>query len=136
MSLIELNSGSGSICNDISGEASENKLQNIHTALGSVSGVTGFSGAASGIVSIVKTAMSLRNDVLPPASLLLKNGQSLNERFHLPAAPSFWFKNANDKKRHAAVFCNPSDNQSSVAILSEYQEKRVFQSFRPNHGFL
>lgn len=145
LDLIELSSGEcalpAAIGNGISGETSKKILQNIHTALGSASGLAGFSGAASGIVSIVKTAMSLRNDVLPPASLLLKPNQGLpnqvlNERFHLPAALSFWFKNANDKKRHAAVFCNTSDNQSSVAILSEYPEKKdKFQSFRPNHGF-
>lgn len=93
LSLIELHSSNevlpGAIGNEISVDTPDNKLQNVHTALGSASGVAGFSGAASGLVSIVKIAMSLRNDVLPPASLLLKNGQSLNERFH-PYLRSFF----------------------------------------------
>lgn len=128
-----------SACQDeflLPGISDSNRNSDIHTALGSAAGITGFSGAASGLVSIIKTALCLYNDVLPPVSGTMKRNHAPNGRFHIPSAPSFWFRNLGDKRRHAAVLCHTPGNQGCVAILSDYSgKKEIFQSFRPNHGF-
>lgn len=109
--------------------------KNVHTALGSGSGVVGFSGAASGLVSIIKTALCLYYDVIPPAHGL-RAPVNTSERYHIPVAPSFWFRNPKDGLRHALVSCKSSEGQSCFAVLSDnLPKKNIFQSFRPNHGF-
>lgn len=111
------------------------KNHGVHTAVGSVTGVTGFSGAVSGLVSLIKTAVSLNYSVLPPSFMSGFEEKIMDDRFHAPFAPSFWFRNVNDMKRRALVANSTEEGQSSIAILAEYEIKDAFQSFRPNHGF-
>ena len=102
--------------------------------IGSVKADIGHVGAASGLASLVKTALSLNQQILPP----LRNVDSLRyewirgkRRFMLPAGPQFWLRNRADGRRQALVSSVGVDGSCSHALLESYEASTVSSSTRP-----
>ncbi|MBI4676671.1 MAG: type I polyketide synthase [Elusimicrobia bacterium] len=74
-------------------------------ALGSVKDAVGHAGAAAGMASLVKAALALYQEVLPPlkAREARDEFRQAGERFHAPRLPQYWLRNQEDGPRRAGV---------------------------------
>ncbi|MBI5209964.1 MAG: type I polyketide synthase [Elusimicrobia bacterium] len=74
-------------------------------ALGSVKEVAGHAGAAAGMASLVKAALALYPEILPPLGLREARDEfrQAGERFHAPRLPQYWHRNRSDGPRRAGV---------------------------------
>ncbi len=91
--------------------------------VGSVKADIGHAGAASGLASLVKTALCLDRHILPP----LRNVETLRyewirgkRKFMLPAAPQYWLRNRADGPRRALVSSVGVDGSCSHALLESF----------------
>ncbi len=104
-------------------------------AIGSVKPNIGHTGAVSGLASVVKTAISLYQEIIPP----LRNTKSVSPPFHVPVYPQFWVRNRKEGPRRACVASMTRDGNCSHVILEgfEYssldqiQEKVILERRRP-----
>ena len=90
--------------------------------VGNVSGDIGFSGAAAGLASLVKTALCLDQRILPP----LRNSEHLSAEWSgkrrqmlAPAAPQYWLHNKKEGLRRALVCGIGGDGSCSHILLEE-----------------
>ena len=74
-------------------------------AVGSSKPNLGHTGAAAGLVSVVKTALSLYQEIIPPLNHFAepKNRRWLEDRFYLPKFPHYWLRNRETGVRRACV---------------------------------
>ncbi|TBR25550.1 acyltransferase domain-containing protein, partial [bacterium] len=74
-------------------------------ALGAVKPVIGHTGAASGLASLVKAALALYQEILPPLPLLEPRAElaSFKGALHAPRAPQVWLRNRVEGPRRAGV---------------------------------
>jgi PfaB family protein len=93
-------------------------------ALGSAKANIGHIGAAAGLASLVKTALCIHREIIPPLSgfthpenHLLEN----NTRFHLPRYPQFWVRNRVENPRRACVASMAGDGNISHVLLEGYE---------------
>ena len=92
-------------------------------AIGSIKPLIGDTGAASGLASVVKTALCLYQEILPP----LKNYTAPKEEiwemeiFHIPAFPQFWLRDRKEGPRRACVASMNWDGNCAHVILEEAQ---------------
>ncbi|MEZ4526515.1 MAG: polyketide synthase [Desulfobacterales bacterium] len=92
-------------------------------AIGSLKPLIGDTGAASGLASVVKTALCLYQEILPP----LKNYTAPKEEiwemeiFHVPAFPQFWLRDRKEGPRRACVASMNWDGNCAHVILEESQ---------------
>lgn len=84
-------------------------------AVGSTGTAIGECGAASGLASIVRTALCLHNRILP-GSL---NTGSFSDLFARPAAARYWMHNRADGPRRAGVTSRGRDGSFSHVVLEE-----------------
>ncbi len=88
-------------------------------ALGSVKANVGHSGASAALASVVKTALCLYHEIIPPfhASPPEPRTPNLEPLFHLPAYPQYWFRDRKEGPRRACVSSITIDGNCSHAIL-------------------
>ena len=88
-------------------------------AVGSVKPVIGHTGAAAGMASIIKTCLSLYQEILPPLPGFTVPHPHIWESnlFHIPRQPSYWVRNRSEGPRHAAVGAMTTDGNVMHAIL-------------------
>lgn len=88
-------------------------------AVGSLKSLVGDTGAVSGLASVVKTALSLYHDIIPPLSGFTAPAHEawLSERFHIPIQPQFWIRDRKDGPRRAAVSSMTTDGNTVHAVL-------------------
>ena len=74
-------------------------------AVGSLKAVAGDTGASSGLASVVKAALCLYHEILPPLPGFRDPGHDTwrEERFHIPVKPQFWIRDRKDGPRRAVV---------------------------------
>jgi acyl transferase domain-containing protein/3-hydroxymyristoyl/3-hydroxydecanoyl-(acyl carrier protein) dehydratase len=87
-------------------------------ALGSVKADIGHAGAASGLASLVKTALCLHNEILPPIRGVSGVVPGL-DGFLVPLGPQSWLRNREDGPRRASVAAIGGDGNCLHAILEE-----------------
>ncbi len=89
-------------------------------AVGSAKATQGHTGAAAGLVSVVKAALSLYHRVIPPLPAFRSPppGFWSPERFHLPARPLPWLRDRQAEPRAAAVLALTTDGNAGAAIIS------------------
>ena len=78
----------------------------LRCALGSVKAGIGHAGAASGLAGVVKAALAIYQEVLPPFAALRKPCPELERaanRFHVPREPQYWLRNRAEGPRRAGV---------------------------------
>ena len=88
-------------------------------AISSLKSMVGHTGAASGLASVVKTALCLYQEILPPmpgftTSSLFQKSAGL---FHVPIQPSYWVRNRTTGPRRACVASMTTDGSCAHAVL-------------------
>jgi acyl transferase domain-containing protein/3-hydroxymyristoyl/3-hydroxydecanoyl-(acyl carrier protein) dehydratase len=95
-------------------------------ALGSAKAVLGHAGAAAGMASLVKTALALYQEILPPLPLreAREEFRGAGERFHAPRAAQYWHRNLQDGPRRAGVSAVGLGG-NCVHVVLEAREQQV-----------
>jgi PfaB family protein len=94
----------------------------LNCAVGSVKANIGHTFNASGLASIIKTALCLHNRFVPgvPQWQTAKPGSfGDSNAFYIPTESKTWLKNKEDGKRVAGVNCLSMDGTSGHVIMSE-----------------
>ncbi|HAM36607.1 MAG TPA: type I polyketide synthase [Elusimicrobia bacterium] len=88
-------------------------------ALGSVKAQLGHAGAAAPLAGLVKAALALYQEILPPmeAFQALPELERAHKRFHVPARPQYWLRNRAEGPRRAGVSAMSIDGSIGHAIL-------------------
>jgi acyl transferase domain-containing protein/3-hydroxymyristoyl/3-hydroxydecanoyl-(acyl carrier protein) dehydratase len=88
-------------------------------ALGAVKNTVGHTGAASALAGVVKTALALYQEILPPAPKIKPRAELLRakNRFHIPIAPQYWLHNRAEGPRRAGVSALGMDGNCGHVIL-------------------
>ncbi len=88
-------------------------------ALGTVKPVIGHTGAACGLAGVVKTALALYQEILPPLDKIspLAELARAKKRFHLPLSPQYWMRNRAEGPRRAGVSALGIDGNCGHVVL-------------------
>ncbi len=85
-------------------------------AIGTLKPIIGHTGASAGLAAVVKTALCLYHEIVPPASPLPLAPCPL-PLCHLPAYAQFWFRDQEEGPRRACVGSMTTDENCSHVIL-------------------
>nr|MDJ0883220.1 beta-ketoacyl synthase N-terminal-like domain-containing protein [Desulfobacterales bacterium] len=93
-------------------------------ALGSAKATLGHTGAAAGLVSLVKSALCLYHRLIPPLPRFQSPPADTwqSEHFHLPIRPLPWLRDRKAKARASAVLALTTDGNAGAVILAETPE--------------
>ncbi|MBW2591227.1 MAG: type I polyketide synthase, partial [Deltaproteobacteria bacterium] len=96
-------------------------------ALGSVKQNIGHAGAAAGLASLVKTSLSLYQEIIPPLNDFTEPVDSLrrNKAFHIPVCPQFWLRDRQDGPRRACVASMTTDGTCMHVVLEGFDYSSV-----------
>jgi PfaB family protein len=96
-----------------------------HCAIGSAKAITGHTGAASGLASIIKAALSLYHEVVPPLANFSMPSENVwdSNLFYLPQAPHLWLRNRAEGPRRACVGTMSADGHSTHLLLESHQSR-------------
>ncbi|MDD2804879.1 MAG: beta-ketoacyl synthase N-terminal-like domain-containing protein [Elusimicrobiales bacterium] len=88
-------------------------------ALGSVKPVIGHTGPACGLAGVVKTALALYQEILPPLAKVnpLAALAGAKKRFHIPPEPQYWLRNRAEGPRRAGVSALGPDGNCGHVVL-------------------
>ncbi|MEW5906385.1 MAG: beta-ketoacyl synthase N-terminal-like domain-containing protein [Elusimicrobiota bacterium] len=88
-------------------------------ALGSLNPVTGRTGAAAGLAGVVKAALALYQEIIPPSVPVspLAALARAKKRFHLPSEPQYWLRNRAEGPRRAGVNSLGQDGNCAHVVL-------------------
>ena len=91
-------------------------------AVTSVKPVIGQTGAASGLASVVKTALCLYHEMIPPLPGYEKPAGEWNpEAFYFPHFPEYWARNREEGPRSALVGTLTMDGNCEHALLEQME---------------
>ncbi len=93
-------------------------------ALGSVKPLVGHAGPACGLAGVVKTALALYQEILPPLEKIspLPALARAKNRFHIPQAPQYWLRNRAEGPRRAGVTVLGPDGNCAHAVLEGLEQ--------------
>ncbi len=90
------------------------------SALGSLKPIIGHTGAAAGLASVVKTALCLFHEMIPPLKGYQKSRIPLElARFHVPVSPQFWLKDNTEGPRRALAAAMTTDGNCMHVVMEE-----------------
>ncbi|MBY0525900.1 MAG: hypothetical protein K2R98_21080 [Gemmataceae bacterium] len=98
-------------------------------ALGSVKADIGHAGAAAGLASLVKAALCLHQEVVPPLRNVSRRRADL-ERFSVPGTPRYWLRDRACGPRRAGVSSFSVDGNVLHVILEGYESSRPRETAR------
>ncbi|MEE8541653.1 MAG: polyketide synthase [Desulfobacterales bacterium] len=92
-------------------------------ALGALKPNIGHTGAVSGLASLVKTALALYQEIIPPLINFSEPFMDLWEKgvFHIPTVAQYWYRDRRDGPRRACVAAMTSDGNCSHAVLEAFE---------------
>ena len=92
-------------------------------AVGSVKSVIGHTGAAAGLASIIKTVLSLYQEILPPLPGFTQPYADVwqPDLFHMARHPSYWVRNRIEGPRRAVVGAMTTDGNVMHTILQTHE---------------
>jgi len=93
-------------------------------ALGSVKPVIGHTGPACGLAGVVKTALALYQEILPPLAEIfpLATLARAKKRFHIPPEPQYWLRNRAEGPRRAGVSALGLDGNCGHVVLEGLEQ--------------
>ncbi len=99
-------------------------------ALGSVKANIGHTGASAALASVVKTALCLYHEIIPPFHTSHPEPRAPNPEpfFHIPAYPQYWFRNRKEGPRRACISSISIDGNCSHAILEGFDSAERISS--------
>ncbi len=88
-------------------------------AIGTLKPNIGHTGATAGLAALVKTALCLYQEIIPPLVNFTSPAHSIWQRqtFHLPAFAHYWLRDAKDGPRTAVVGAMTPDGNCSTVVL-------------------
>jgi PfaB family protein len=99
------------------------KDRNEPCAIGSLKPSIGHTGATAGLAALVKSALCLYQEIIPPMVNFTTPANAIWHRqtFHIPIASQYWLRDRNDGPRRAALAAMTSDGNCAAAILEAYE---------------
>ena len=96
----------------------------VQCALGTAKPVTGHAGAAAGLAGVVKTALALYQEILPPLIKVspLAELARAKKRFHIPLEPQYWLRNRAEGPRRAGVSAMGIDGNCGHVVLEGVEQ--------------
>jgi len=93
-------------------------------ALGAAKPVIGHTGAACGLAGVVKTALALYQEILPPFIKIspLAELARAKKRFHIPLAPQYWLRNRAEGPRRAGVSAMGVDGNCGHIVMEGLEQ--------------
>ncbi|MBU2575407.1 MAG: type I polyketide synthase, partial [Elusimicrobia bacterium] len=93
-------------------------------ALGAVKPVIGHTGAACGLAGVVKTALALYQEILPPLMKISPPAElaRAKKRFHLPPEPQYWLRNRAEGPRRAGVSALGLDGNCAHVVMEGFEQ--------------
>ncbi len=95
-------------------------------ALSSSKSVVGHAGAAAGLAGLVKAALSLYQEILPPGPEIFDPISALaaaRKRFHSPRRAAYWLRNRADGPRRAGVTSMGVDGGCVHVVLQQFERE-------------
>ena len=89
--------------------------------LGAVKADVGHAGAASGLAAVVKAALCLHQQILPPIRGVARLLPELDQTFLAPRGPQFWVRDRVDGPRRAGVSAFGVDGNCLHVVLEGYE---------------
>ncbi len=88
-------------------------------AMGALKANIGHTGAAAGLAALIKTALCLYHEIVPPLPHFesLPKDSGLGRYFHFPRFPYYWARNRQDGPRRALVAGLTSDGNCVQTVL-------------------
>ena len=101
--------------------------------LGSASGDIGHTGAASGLVSVVKAALALHHEIIPALRGMRKpvDGLVNSKSISLPAFPQYWVRNRAEGPRRAGVSSVSVDGNCMHVVLEACEQQSSVVRMNP-----
>ena len=98
-------------------------------AVGSTKANIGDTGAAAGLISVIKTGLCLYKEIIPPLANFTspKNSQWHHGKFHFPRYPQFWFRNRIDGPRRSLVGSMTPDGNCMHVMLESFDPPETAQ---------
>lgn len=100
------------------------KSSSLDCLIGSVKADIGHTGHAAGLASLIKTALCLKNRILPP----LRHTSSLDSEWlehkrkcRITTKPQYWLSNREEGRRKALIAAMGADGSASHVVLEEYK---------------
>jgi len=86
--------------------------------------VIGHTGPACGLAGVVKTALALYQEILPPLAKIspLARLARAKKRFHIPAEPQYWLRNRAEGPRRAGVSALGLDGNCGHVVLEGLEQ--------------
>ncbi|MGR3319631.1 MAG: beta-ketoacyl synthase N-terminal-like domain-containing protein [Candidatus Anammoxibacter sp.] len=106
------------------GSVSDNSKDEYGCAVSSVRDDIGHSGAASGLASLVKTALCVYHKTIPGnrnSSNTINGFFDNQNKFYLPLNSRYWLRNKSDGPRRAGVSSLSMDGNCAHVVLEEYE---------------
>ena len=94
-------------------------------AVGSVKPNIGHAGAAAGLASVVKTALCLSQEMIPPLRDYQQSPEHANwsvPAFHMPRRGQYWLRNRIDGPRRAGVSVMTADGNCGHVVLEGVEQ--------------
>ena len=97
----------------------------LRCALGSVKPVIGHTGPACGLAGVVKTALALYQEILPPMEKIapLPALARAKKRFHIPKEPQYWLRNRAEGPRRAGVSALGADGNCGHVVMEGLEQQ-------------
>jgi acyl transferase domain-containing protein/3-hydroxymyristoyl/3-hydroxydecanoyl-(acyl carrier protein) dehydratase len=96
----------------------------LRCALGSVKTEIGHAGAAAGLAGLVKAALALYQEILPPFPVAQARPELAKaaRRFQLPARPQYWLRNRAEGPRRAGVSALGVDGNVGHVVMEGLED--------------
>ena len=96
-------------------------------AINSVKAAIGHSGAASGLCSVVKSALAIYHEIIPSIRDLkteIDGYNDIQDRFYFPKTPQYWLRNRSEGERVTGVSTVASDGNCTHVVLESVADNR------------
>jgi len=100
-------------------------------AIGALKPLVGHCGAVSGLASVIKTALCLHHQILPPIPGIASPRQrewKENSLFYFPRKPTYWSKDLKDGPRVACTAAMTPDGECMHVVMSQVQQQEISHS--------
>jgi len=92
-------------------------------AIGSLKPNIGHTGATAGLAALVKTALCLYQEIIPPLINFTTPANTIwrQQTFHIPISAQYWLRNRKDGTRRAAVASMAPDGNCAAIVLEGFE---------------
>ncbi len=95
-------------------------------AINSVKADIGHTGAASGLFSVAKSALSLYHEIIPGIRNLetaIDGYEDIHDRLYFPTTPQYWLRNRSEGERVAGVSAVGGDGNCTHVVLESFTDR-------------